>query len=65
MYSLADYDYELPPELIAQQPAERRDHSRLLMIDRATGAVAHQRFEDLTRHSQVNRPGSPCRRPPA
>ena len=49
MYSLADYDYELPPELIAQQPAERRDHSRLLALDRATGAVTHQRFEDLPR----------------
>lgn len=49
MYSLDDYDYELPPELIAQQPAERRDHSRLLVLDRATGAVTHQRFEDLPR----------------
>jgi S-adenosylmethionine:tRNA ribosyltransferase-isomerase len=49
MYSLADYDYELPPELIAQEPAERRDHSRLLTLDRATGAVAHQRFDALAR----------------
>jgi S-adenosylmethionine:tRNA ribosyltransferase-isomerase len=49
MYSLADYDYELPPELIAQQPAERRDHSRLLALDRATGAVAHRRFDALAR----------------
>jgi S-adenosylmethionine:tRNA ribosyltransferase-isomerase len=49
MYSLADYDYELPPGLIAQQPMERRDHSRLLTLDRATGAVGHRRFDALAR----------------
>jgi S-adenosylmethionine:tRNA ribosyltransferase-isomerase len=40
-------DYELPPELIAQHPAERRDESRLLVYDRASGAVRHRRFRDL------------------
>ena len=40
-------DYELPPELIAQQPAERRDSSRLLVYDRASGAVRHRVFADL------------------
>jgi S-adenosylmethionine:tRNA ribosyltransferase-isomerase len=49
MYSLTDYDYQLPPELIAQQPAERRDRSRLLKLDRTTGAVSHHRFDELTR----------------
>jgi S-adenosylmethionine:tRNA ribosyltransferase-isomerase len=49
MYSLADYDYELPPRLIAQKPAERRDHSRLLKLDRAVGAVSHHRFDALAR----------------
>ncbi len=49
MYSITDYDYELPPELIAQQPAERRDRSRLLKLDRAAGAVSHQRFDALGR----------------
>jgi S-adenosylmethionine:tRNA ribosyltransferase-isomerase len=43
----ADLDYELPPELIAQAPAERRDESRLLVFERATGAVRHRRFRDL------------------
>jgi S-adenosylmethionine:tRNA ribosyltransferase-isomerase len=43
----AELEYELPPELIAQQPAERRDRSRLLVYERSTGAVRHRRFSDL------------------
>ena len=42
-----DFDYELPPSLIAQEPAPRRDASRLMIVDGATGAVAHHRFIDL------------------
>ena len=38
----AELDYALPPELIAQRPARRRDGSRLLVYDRATGAVRHR-----------------------
>jgi len=44
---LSELDYELPPELIAQHPAARRDESRLLVHDRETGAVRHRRFADL------------------
>ncbi|HUZ98316.1 MAG TPA: tRNA preQ1(34) S-adenosylmethionine ribosyltransferase-isomerase QueA [Gaiellaceae bacterium] len=44
---ISDLDYELPPELIAQHPAERRDESRLLVFERASGAVRHRRFSDL------------------
>src|SRR5437588_5142557 len=40
-------EYELPPELIAQHPATRRDESRLLVYDRATGAVRHRTFAEL------------------
>ena len=42
-----ELDYDLPPELIAQHPAERRDESRLLVYDRATGDIRHRRFRDL------------------
>jgi S-adenosylmethionine:tRNA ribosyltransferase-isomerase len=40
-------DYELPPELIAQRPAARRDGSRLLVYERGTGEVRHRGFSDL------------------
>src|SRR5438105_5456777 len=40
-------EYELPPELIAQRPAERRDESRLLVYERASGDVRHRRFADF------------------
>jgi S-adenosylmethionine:tRNA ribosyltransferase-isomerase len=43
----SELDYELPAELIAQRPAERRDDSRLLVYDRATRAVEHRGFREL------------------
>ncbi len=49
MYSLSDYDYTLPAELIAQAPSDRRDRSRLLRLERRTGAVSHHRFDRLAR----------------
>jgi S-adenosylmethionine:tRNA ribosyltransferase-isomerase len=47
MYSLEDYDYDLPDELIAQEPAPRRDASRLLCVNRPTGDLADHLFVDL------------------
>jgi S-adenosylmethionine:tRNA ribosyltransferase-isomerase len=44
---LDELDYDLPQELIAQHPAERRDASRLLVFDRRTGDVRHRVFADL------------------
>ena len=46
---LSDFDYELPPELIAQTPIEPRDASRLLALSRANGAIEHAHFHDLPR----------------
>jgi S-adenosylmethionine:tRNA ribosyltransferase-isomerase len=43
----ADFDYELPPELIAQSPAAQRDQSRLLVVHRSTGRIEHRQFRDL------------------
>jgi S-adenosylmethionine:tRNA ribosyltransferase-isomerase len=42
-----ELEYELPAELIAQQPPARRDESRLLVFERESGAVRHRRFADL------------------
>src|SRR3954471_18525205 len=43
----SELDYELPRGLIAQRPLERRDESRLLVYERATGAVRHRSFGEL------------------
>jgi S-adenosylmethionine:tRNA ribosyltransferase-isomerase len=43
----ARLEYELPPELIAQHPAERRDESRLMVFDRVGGEVRHRRFSEV------------------
>lgn len=45
----SDFDFYLPEELIAQTPLERRDASRLLTLDKNTGAVGHHRFYELPR----------------
>ena len=43
----SDFDYHLPPELIAQSPIEPRDSSRLLVLHRDTGALEHRNFRDI------------------
>ncbi len=43
----SDFNYDLPEELIAQTPAEPRDSSRLMAIDRATGEITHDRFYNI------------------
>ena len=43
----AELDYDLPPALIAQTPAEPRDAARLLVYERRDGAIVHRRFADL------------------
>jgi S-adenosylmethionine:tRNA ribosyltransferase-isomerase len=43
----AEFDYHLPPEMIAQTPVEPRDSSRLLVLDRRSREIAHRHFSDL------------------
>lgn len=43
----SDYDFHLPHELIAQLPAEPRDASRLMVVDRASGSISHRQFRDI------------------
>ena len=43
----SDFDFELPEELIAQTPLERRDASRLLTLDKYTGETGHHPFYEL------------------
>jgi len=47
-FNSASYDYFLPEELIAQDPVEPRDSSRLLVIDRSSGEINHRYFRDIT-----------------
>jgi S-adenosylmethionine:tRNA ribosyltransferase-isomerase len=47
MLKLQDFDYNLPPELIAQKPVSPRDKSRLLVLDKTSGAIEHRHFFDL------------------
>lgn len=46
-FHLRAYEYHLPTELIAQSPCEHREHSRLLIMDRSSGNIRHQNFQDL------------------
>lgn len=46
------FDYYLPPELIAQRPADKRDHSRLLVLERKTGRIEHKNFADVINYLQ-------------
>ena len=46
-FRLSSYEYPLPPALVAQEPLPERDQSRLLVLDRRTGAVQHREFAEL------------------
>ena len=49
---VSDFDYYLPPELIAQDPIEPRDASRLLIVDRKSGSIRHSIFRELGKELQ-------------
>ena len=44
---LSEFDFELPEELIAQHPVEKRDTSRLMVVNRENGNIEHRHFYDL------------------
>lgn len=48
----AEFDYYLPPELIAQSPVEPRDSSRLMVLHRATGSIEHRIFREIVEYIQ-------------
>lgn len=54
MFSLGEYNYDLPPELIAQQPAMERDRSNLLVLERHTGRISHHVFSQIDRFLTSN-----------
>ena len=43
----SQFNFDLPPELIAQSPIEPRDASKLLVLDKTTGTLKHQHFKDI------------------
>ena len=47
---LSDFYYDLPEELIAQHPAEKRDESRLLVLNKETGEIEHKVFKDIVNY---------------
>lgn len=49
-YTLHDFDYDLPGELIAQKPAQPRDHSKLLVFDRKSGKITDDHFYNIGNH---------------
>ncbi|MEO0510006.1 MAG: tRNA preQ1(34) S-adenosylmethionine ribosyltransferase-isomerase QueA [Verrucomicrobiota bacterium] len=51
---IARFDYELPPERIAQEPAPQRDASRLMVINRSTREVTHSKFADINKFLPAN-----------
>ncbi|MBQ0104781.1 MAG: S-adenosylmethionine:tRNA ribosyltransferase-isomerase, partial [Armatimonadetes bacterium] len=44
---LSEFDYDLPLELIAQTPLEKRDNSRLLILNKNNGNITHRHFYDI------------------
>lgn len=49
-YLLSHYDYALPQNAVAQKPVRPRDASRLMVVDRSTGEIAHRRFADIVEY---------------
>jgi S-adenosylmethionine:tRNA ribosyltransferase-isomerase len=50
MFSLNDYNYDLPEKLIAQKPVKKRDRSKLLLLNRKTGELSHHEFSEIYKY---------------
>ena len=53
-FSINNYDYELPKELIAQVPSQKRENCRMMVLDRKTQAIEHKHFYDITDYFDEN-----------
>ena len=51
---ISEFDYELPEELIAQMPADKRENSRMLVLNRADKSIEHKHFYDITEYLNAN-----------
>ena len=47
---ITDFDYDLPLELIAQHPADKRENSRMMVLDRSCGSIGHEHFFNILDH---------------
>lgn len=52
--NISEFDYELPEELIAQMPADKRENSKMLVLDRETQTISHKHFFDITDYIDEN-----------
>ena len=52
---VSDFNYDLPEELIAQTPIEKRDESRLMILDRKEQTIEHKKFKDIIDYFYKNR----------
>ena len=53
-YSVSSYDYDLPKELIAQVPSQKRENCRMMVLDRKTHSIEHKHFYDITDYFDEN-----------
>ena len=53
-YSVSSYDYDLPKELIAQVPSQKRENCRMMVLDRKTSSIEHKHFYDITDYFDEN-----------
>ena len=53
-YSIENYNYDLPKELIAQVPSQKRENCRMMVLDRAAQSIEHKHFYDITDYFDEN-----------